>query len=1803
MRIPLRLAGRDAMVAASADVSVADVIADDDRGDAIGVVVCSGPSTISAPRIVGRATSITAARLRPGDDVRPAPALPAPVVPEPTDVWTVQIVAGLDAGRSIAVRDPGHPVAVTVGRSRAATVRLSAAGVSAQHCTIVLSGSTIAVRDDGSRNGTFVAGRRVGAEPVVVEPGEPIRCGPAAITVRAATAPDTPRKVAELLATQPSGPVPFYRPPVDLPPPAGDEITVPPGPRSPRAGRPGLLGFLLPLAMAGGMIWLTGNPMYAMFALMGPVMMIVTTADRAGRNRRIRKRSKRRYRSELVEFERDLAAAVVHERRRRRVMHPDPVEVVRWATTAGTAVWSRRRNHPHFLDVSLGLATLEWEPPVEQVSDDAPEVADLVFAAGALPLVPLAVSLAPGRTVGLSGDRQATLAAARSIITQVATLHGPAEVRIAVACTAATASDWDWIKWLPHARPAFAGGRLLSILADDDGRIDGGAVDDVLADIDASAVLVVLLDTEGLADSGDIVVRRLLRRDEAAVSGLVVAPTADGLPDHCSAVVDHAGAPGEAVCRWPHDGGRRQDLVTSGLPGELATVAVRALARLDDPDAGGGSASLGARVGHADVLGLADARPGDVQARWAGADGLTVCLGVGESGPVDLDLDRSGPHLAVIGGRGSGKTEQLAAATLALAASHAPEAMHLVLWGESFTHLHRLPHVASSVSRVDETTVNSFLDGVERELARRERLRTTTTDDERVDQPASAFGPRLVVVIDDVDTIVRVVPIAAERVVRMFRRARGLGVHVLWSASRHNGGVLTDLVDLSPARVVLRIATGPDSVDLIGSDAASRLERSLPGRGYVVADRNDPVEVQGGAVSVGAPVGEAELEIAPFALLTGRTGRAETFGPPAERRLVALVTAAGATSARPPDLLSAATAAAEVLESPGLLDLLGVAELDPATDGITESWKTIDDESFLRIPIGVDPEMRPVQLDLRESALNGMGPHGLLVGATGSGKSELLRTMVCGLALTHAPEALAFVLVDFKGGASFASLGRLPHVAGVVTNLADDLALVDRILAALGGEQRRRQELLARAGNLANAREYRAARAAGSLPPELDDEPLPELLVVVDEFAELLDQEPAFIDFFLTIGRVGRSLGIHLLLASQRLEEGKLRGLDTYLSYRLGLRTFSAAESRMVLGVPDAYSLPSAPGAGYLKVGNASFDRFQASYVSGRTDDGSSVFDAVVDRLADAADRVHQIWLPPLAPAVSVDAVFPAGFVHDDERGFAAVGWPGTGALAVPVGVVDEPERQRQLPLVLDFAGAHGNLAVAGAPQSGKSVLLRSAVLSLAVTHTPHEVQIYGVDYGGGTLAAMAELPHVGTVATRREPDLVRRVIGHVESVLAEREEWFGANNVDSIATFRRLRSDGRIDADALPDGGAADLFVVIDGWAAFREQFESLEGVIADLASRGLGYGIHVVVTLNRWMEMRAPVLDAIGGRLELRLNAALDSAFDRKRAALIGADQPGRGLHPSTLLFHAAVPRLDGAASADLLSEATDIAVEHVAGRWSGDTARPVLLLPTAIELADVVGTADPGEPAELGGVPVGLAERGMQPWRFELGASEPHFLVYGDGESGKTSFLHTWLHGLTSDHGPDAARVVLVDYRRTLLGAVPEAHLFGYAASEPAAQEVIADVAAIAAERLPGADVTAAQLRARSWWDGPELYVVVDDYDLVVTPTGNPLAPLLPLLAQGRDVGLHVVLASRVAGAAQLQYEPITARLREASPAGLILSGDRDEGPLLGGVRASEQPPGRGVVVSRRTPPGLVQVALPPAIPLHEPEPALA
>lgn len=838
------------------------------------------------------------------------------------------------------------------------------------------------------------------------------------------------------------------------------------------------------------------------------------------------------------------------------------------------------------------------------------------------------------------------------------------------------------------------------------------------------------------------------------------------------------------------------------------------------------------------------------------------------------------------------------------------------------------------------------------------------------------------------------------------------------------------------------------------------------------------------------------------------------------------------------------------------------------------------------VPIGVTDDGSPVSIDINEAARNGIGPHGLCVGATGSGKSELLRTLVLGMIAMHPPEVLNLVLVDFKGGATFLGLERARHVAAVITNLAGEAHLVARMSDALAGEVHRRQELLRAAGNFANTTDYANARASGSALP-----PLPALFVVVDEFSELLSQHPDFAELFVAIGRLGRSLGIHLLLASQRLDEGRLRGLDTHLSYRICLKTFSASESRAVLGVADAHTLPGAPGAALLKTAAGDLTRFQTAFVSGPCRQSRSVdrepepmifsatsrpvpdhhdaaqtrtvFDVVLERLAGRGAAAHPVWLPPLAAPPTLDLITPPG---------------GRPALSAAIGLVDDPFHQRRDLLIAQMASGH--VAIVGAPQSGKSTALRTLMLSLAQAHAPGEIGLYCLDFGGGALAGLARLPHVGAVSGHADNDLCRRTVAVAEALIRSRESLFRATGIESMVDYRALRA---AHDPAVADDPYGDVILVVDGWGQLRRHLEPLEASITAIAAQGLAFGVHVVITASRWAELRPALKDQIATRIELRLGDPAESEMDRRRARTLIDCPPGRGITADGREMAIALPRCDGVAGTEGLGEAVAATVERCRKRWSGRHAPRIELLPTLVDHAEQVATCSAQCRQRI---VLGLGESDLRPVSIDF-TEQSHLLVLGEGSCGKTSLLRLLCHEIVRIRTVEQARLEIVDFRRSLLGVVESGHLAGYAASPAALTTRMPKLLATLEARMPSEDVTQQQLRDRSWWSGPEIFLVVDDYDLVAAATGNPLAPLADLLPHSADLGLHVIVARRSGGAARAMFDPLLSRMREIGCLGVMMSASPDDGVLLGSVRPSAQPPGRGTLITRGDAERLIQI----------------
>ncbi|MFC8529437.1 type VII secretion protein EccCa [Nocardia sp. NPDC057227] len=936
-------------------------------------------------------------------------------------------------------------------------------------------------------------------------------------------------------------------------------------------------------------------------------------------------------------------------------------------------------------------------------------------------------------------------------------------------------------------------------------------------------------------------------------------------------------------------------------------------------------------------------------------------------------------------------------------------------------------------------------------------------------------------------------------------------------------------------------------------------------------------------------------------------GTADTMSAPAVRALARTLSPYRLTT------VVEAVAAEQAGTGTSWEELVGIA--DPGDIRVLRQWpqRRDADRTRLNIPFGHDPAGGIVHLDIKESAEEGMGPHGMCIGATGSGKSEFLRTLVLSAVATHPPDLLNLLLVDFKGGATFLGFDRLSHVTAVVTNMEEEADLVTRMEDVINGEMARRQRILRDAGNFASVADYERAREQGA---ELA--PLPTLLIILDEFAELLEQYPGFAKLFVAIGRLGRSLRIHLLLASQKVPANRMGELEAHLSYRIALRTNQTSDSRDAIGTADAYHLPKKPGAGYLRVGAGELQRFQAAYVGApyaapvqsaagaqrvrragggyrppqlfvsgviaehrppavepepvapepESGDPVTVMETALQQLAGHGRRAHAMWLPPLLVPQTLDRMVPT---------------VQPGALQLPVALVDRPRQQRQDIWSVDLAGAGGHVAVVGGPQSGKSTTLQTLVLSAALTHTPEQAQFYCLDFSGG-LAGLRRLPHVGSIASSRDGDRIRRTFALLTTLIASRQMLFAELGIDSMREFRRRRGTAAGAAELAARGDQhGDVFVVVDGWdigfAVNGPYFDEYLPLMESIALQGLNFGVHLMVSSSRWVAIRPAVKDLLQTRIELRLGDLTDTVFGNHRAAVaaVPAERPGRGITADGLHMLVALPRVDGSGDVETAGAGLAAAVDLLGAQYRERHAPEVKLLPARVTLAEIgAGLPAPATPAERLRVPFGIRESDLSAASIDFGVST-HLIVLGSSGSGKSTVLGALLASIRQRFDPAQARVLLVDYRRQHMDALPEEQLVGYLTSErDAVDNLPAFAERMRARRAPDG-VTSQQLRERSWWSGPEIFVVVDDYHMVAQRGArNPLEPLKDLIVDGRDTGLHVVVARNVAQADTAMYDSVLGQMKNLNSSGFIMDGSKLDGILIGDVKATKQPVGRGILV---------------------------
>ncbi|AMO58891.1 type VII secretion protein EccCb [Mycolicibacterium phlei] len=555
--------------------------------------------------------------------------------------------------------------------------------------------------------------------------------------------------------------------------------------------------------------------------------------------------------------------------------------------------------------------------------------------------------------------------------------------------------------------------------------------------------------------------------------------------------------------------------------------------------------------------------------------------------------------------------------------------------------------------------------------------------------------------------------------------------------------------------------------------------------------------------------------------------------------------------------------------------------------------------------------------------------------------------------------------------------------------------------------------------------------------------------------------------------------------------------------------------------------------------------------------------EVVLEQLTTGETRAYRMWLPPLADPTPVNELI----ANDEQRK----------SLRFGLGIMDEPRRHRQGVWGIDVSSASGNIAVGGAPQTGKSTFLQTLVLSAAASHTPRQVQFYCVDLGGGGLMYLEDLPHVGGVATRSEPDRINRIIAEMKAVLRQREALFKQYRVGSMEHYRQLREDPSHPLAADPFG---DVFLVIDGWPAFVAEFPDLEAVVQDLAGQGLQFGVHTVISTPRWTELKSRVRDYLGTKVEFRLGDVNETQIDRITRE-IPANRPGRAISMEKHHLMIGVPRLDGVHSADNLVAAMTEAVQIIRARHT-DEAPKVRVLPDRIYLHEL----DPNPPGPESDyrtrwtIPVGLRESDMQVAYNHMYLT-PHLLIFGAPKSGKTRIAHAVAQAICARNSPQQVRFMLADYRSGLLDAVPQSHLLLAGAvnrNNAALEESIKALAINLQKRLPPPDLTTAQLRSRSWWEGPDVVLLVDDWHMVVAASGmmSPMTPLFPLLPAAADIGLHLIVTCQMSQAHRATMDKFVGAAYGAGSPTMFLSGEKQEFPSSE-VKLKRRSPGQALLVS--------------------------
>jgi S-DNA-T family DNA segregation ATPase FtsK/SpoIIIE len=886
----------------------------------------------------------------------------------------------------------------------------------------------------------------------------------------------------------------------------------------------------------------------------------------------------------------------------------------------------------------------------------------------------------------------------------------------------------------------------------------------------------------------------------------------------------------------------------------------------------------------------------------------------------------------------------------------------------------------------------------------------------------------------------------------------------------------------------------------------------------------------------------------------------------------------------------------DLSQPPAMITFLKMLEAAKAEDlPIEKWWNDGSPFGFLQAPIGKTSATSEFIFDLRDQD-GSHGPHGLLGGMTGSGKSEVLKTLILALAVTCHPHDLNFALVDYKGGAAFNELAKLPHTVGVMTDIESHASYAERVLLALGGELERRKVILERARAIfkfgrSHVDDYRTMKIK---------QPLPHLVIVFDEFAEFKNRNPEESKRLISIARLGRSLGVHLILATQNISAAIDPQILQNSNFRVCLRTSQPEDSVQMIGIPDAIHLVRGRayfystgrslvqiaycGGKYQGGGEKRPDQLTVVYPGGKKETVTLPFarvadpsgkpgdvqiteaNAIVDRLNAAMKNLNlrkpdPVWTDPLPERLHSPDLF---------RDYFTGGWDGTtwhpcrrweiseesGANPNPVlGICDIPQRQEQPLFELSLEEGGGHFLVFGSAASGKTTLLKTLAVSIARMYSPAQAQMYILDFGGQShLRVLENFPHVGSVITRFETERAERLLRHAQTELRRRNDLFRRRNVGAIGDYNRLPG-----VEPLPD-----MFFFVDNFLGLKRVFPpEFTNEFALLVGGSASSGIHLVISTYLPGDLPGDL------QSNVHLQATLHQSTQTEYFGIVGIiaesrlqedvgrpPRPGRGFLRGTppVEFQAALP-VGGANDQELMEQILDLGAKMSAS-WKGPRPAAIESLPYSLPLPKSARRPKPTRPHT---VPQGKDFDTLLPLAMNLEEDGPTFLVTSSaGQSGKTTAMLSWALALAEKHSPQDLQFLFIDFHsRNLLALKNLPHTLEYVNNqsevEPFCARLLAAMQKRAASLEEAVQKNPEKFDREAFLAGfPAYALMIDDYDRLVLRCETAGRLLAECLAAGGDVGLSAIVAGNGTDLPKDYDDDLMKKVRKMG-CGLLFSGN--------------------------------------------------